>query len=187
LERARMGRLVKSFRIWNCRASDGSAAIEFALIAPVFFMLLMAIIETGLVFFAENTLANGMETAARMIRTGQVQSGGTSQTQFRQIVCDKIDSFMSCDSAHLHIDVRAFSSFGSSGYPDPIDDDGNLNTNLDTFQPGTSCQIVLVRGFYTWQLFTPFFANYFANLGSDTRLLSASVAFRNEPYGANPC
>jgi Flp pilus assembly protein TadG len=181
-----MGRL-KSFRIWNRRRADGSVAVEFAMIAPIFFLLLMAIVETGMVFFAASTLENGMETAARMIRTGQVQAAGTSQSAFRQIVCDNIDTFMSCDASKLHIDVRAFSNFASSSYPAPLDANGNINGNLDNFTPGSSCQVVLVRAFYTWKLFTPGFAQYFANMGNHKRLLSASVAFRNEPYGITPC
>jgi Flp pilus assembly protein TadG len=182
-----MGRIQRSFRIFNRHRAEGHSAVEFALIAPVFFMLLMGIVETGMVYFASSTLQHGMETAARMIRTGQVQGGGTSQTQFRQIVCDEIDAFMSCDPATLHIDVRAFSNFASANFPDALDDEGNMNEDLDSFVPGTSCQVVLVRGFYEWGLITPIFANYFANMGDQTRLISASVAFRNEPYGVSPC
>jgi Flp pilus assembly protein TadG len=184
---ARMGRIRKSFRLWNRRRAEGHSAVEFALIAPVFFMLLMGIVETGMVFFASSTLENGMEVAARMIRTGQVQSGSMSQTAFRQVVCDNINTFMSCDSSKLHIDVRAYTNFASSSYPEPIDENGNLNSNLDNFTPGSSCQVVLVRAFYEWRLFTPGFAQYYANLGNNKRLLSASVAFRNEPYGVTPC
>jgi Flp pilus assembly protein TadG len=182
-----MGRIGKAVRLWNRHRAEGHSAVEFALIAPVFFMLLMGIVETGMVFFASSTLENGMEIAARMIRTGQVQGSGMSQSAFRQVVCDNINTFMSCDASKLHIDVRAFSSFGSSNYQDPIDDDGNLNSDLDNFTPGSSCQVVLVRAFYEWRLFTPGFAQYYANLGSNKRLLSASVAFRNEPYGVTPC
>ena len=42
--------------------------------------------------------------------------------------------------------------------------------------------IVLVRGFYVWQLFTPVFSQYFANMAGNKRLLSSSVAFKNEPF-----
>jgi Flp pilus assembly protein TadG len=186
-KRAGMGRMAEKFRSWNRRRAEGHAAIEFALIAPVFFMLLMGIIETGMVFFADSTLQNGMEVAARMIRTGQVQTGGITQTTFRQIVCNAINSFLSCDPSKLYIDVRAYTNFASSNYPPPLDDDQNLNPNLNGYQVGTSCQVVLVRAFYTWELFTPVFAQYYANMANNTRLISASIAFRNEPYGFAPC
>ena len=42
----------------------GSAAVEFALVAPVFFALLFAIIETGIIFFAGQIL----QTVATRIR-----------------------------------------------------------------------------------------------------------------------
>lgn len=182
-----MGQFREKFRRWNLRRAEGHAAVEFALIAPVFFILLMAIVETGMVYFAESTLENGVEVAARMIRTGQVQAGSMTQAQFRQIVCDNIITFMSCDTSHLQIDVRAFSGFGGASYPAPLDSSGHLKTNLNSYQPGIACQVVLVRAFYTWTLFTPAFAQYFSNMAGDDRLLSAAVAFRNEPYGATPC
>lgn len=182
-----MGRFREKFRRWNLRRAEGHAAVEFALIAPVFFVLLMAIVETGMVYFAESTLENGIETAARMIRTGQVQSGNMTQTQFRQIVCDNIITFMSCDASKLQIDVRAFAGFGGSSYPAALDTNGNLRSDLNAYQPGAACQVVLVRAFYKWTLFTPIFAQYFSNLSDGDRLLAATVAFRNEPYGATPC
>lgn len=182
-----MGRIVKTFHAWNRRRASGMAAVEFAMIAPVFFLLMMAIVETGMVYFAETTLTNGVETAGRMIRTGQVQSGNMTQAAFRQVVCDNIDTFMSCDSAKLYIDIRAFSGFSTAAYPATFDADGHVNPALNAYQPGTSCQVVLVRAFYAWDLFTPLFANYFANLGHTKRLLTASIAFRNEPYGITPC
>ena len=178
-------RIGNSFHAWNRRRASGNAAIEFALIAPVFFLLLMAIVETGMVFFAGATLENGVETAARMIRTGQATA--LTQSQFRQTICNNINTFMACDASTLYIDVRAFSGFGGSSYPTALDANGNLNPNLNSYQTGTACQVVLVRAFYTWSLFTPGFAQYFANMGGTVRLITSSVAFRNEPYGSTPC
>lgn len=72
-------------------AIKGSAAIEFALVAPVFFILLMGTIETGVIFFAQATLQNAVNDTARLVRTGQTgcytTSGGNcqamTQAQFR--------------------------------------------------------------------------------------------------------
>ena len=183
----RMGQFREKFRRWNRRRAEGHAAIEFALIAPVFFMLLMAIIETGMVYFAESALENGVEIAARMIRTGQVQAGNMTQTQFRQVVCDNVNVLLSCDSSKLQLDVRAFSGFGGASYPSALDSGGHLKSDLNAYNPGGSCQVVLVRAFYKWTLFTPIFAAYFSNMAGDDRLLTSAVAFRNEPYGATPC
>ena len=56
----------------------GSAAVEFALVAPMFFGLLFAIIETALVFFSGQVLETIAQDSARAILTGQAQAQGGS-------------------------------------------------------------------------------------------------------------
>jgi Flp pilus assembly protein TadG len=151
-------------------------------------MLTFASIETGLVFFANMTLQNGLEETARLIRTGQAQNQNMTQTQFRQALCDQVKFLLSCDPTDLVIDVRAFTSFGAANYPQAIDANGNLNPNLNAYQTGGSSQItgaqdiILIRTFYEWPLFTPMFSQYYSNLANGKRLISSSAAFRNEPF-----
>ena len=171
------------------RETKGAAGIEFAIIAPVFFMLLWAIFETGLVFFASQTLVHGLQTTSRQIRTGQAASDELTQSQFRTMVCNQVNYLLSCDADKLYIDVQAFSTFGGVGFPAPLKPDGTFdNVNMNHFDIGESgnisggSSIVLVRAFYVWPLFTPVFSHFFANMGTDKRLLSASVAFKNEPF-----
>ena len=58
------------------RNRRGSAAVEFALVAPVFFALLFAIIETAIVFFAGQVLETITQNRARYIMTGTAQNAG---------------------------------------------------------------------------------------------------------------
>ncbi len=178
-------RILKRIR----RETKGAAAIEFAIIAPVFLMLLWSIFETGMVFFASQTLTHALQTTARDIRTGQAQSEQMSQSEYRTAVCDQVSFILSCDADKLYIDVRAFSSFAGVAFPPPLDAEDNFdNVNMNHFEIGESgnisngSSIVLVRGFYVWQLFTPVFGQFFANMSGNKRLLSASVAFKNEPF-----
>jgi hypothetical protein len=171
------------------RETKGAAGIEFAIIAPVFFMMLWAIFETGMVFFAGQTLTHGLQVTSRQIRTGEAASEGLSQSEYRQMVCDQVGYLLSCEADKLYIDVRAFSSFGGVDFPAPLDPEGNFDdVNMDHFDIGESgnisggSSIVLVRAFYVWPLFTPVFSQFFANMPGDKRLLSASVAFKNEPF-----
>ena len=53
----------------------GSAAVEFALVAPMFFALLFAILESALMFFASQVLETVTENSARVVLTGQAQGG----------------------------------------------------------------------------------------------------------------
>jgi len=49
------------------RDRKGSAAVEFALVAPIFFALLFAVLETGFVFFAGQTLETVTQDVARLV------------------------------------------------------------------------------------------------------------------------
>ena len=42
--------------------------------------------------------------------------------------------------------------------------------------------VVLVRAFYTWQVFSPGLDWFLINMAGNYHLLSAASAFRNEPY-----
>ena len=178
-------RILKRIR----RETNGAAAIEFAIIAPVFLALLWAIFETGLMFFAGQTLTHGLQQTARQIRTGQAHSDELSQSAFRDAVCAQVNYLLSCDADKLYLDVRAFSSFAGVDFPPPLKVDQTFdNVNMNHFEIGESgniaggSSIVLVRGFYVWQLFTPVFGQYFATMDGNKRLLSSSVAFKNEPF-----
>lgn len=168
-----------------------SAAIEFAMIAPVLFLFLMGIIETGVIFLAQFTLQGAINDVARQIRTGQVTPANTTVTALRQKICNEIGPFLACDS-NLQIDVEA-STTGFSGvsYQNPVTASNTLNPALNNTWPTsiTYCSVVLVRGFYTWHVFTPFLQPFLANLSNDVHLISVAAAFRNEPYnvGVSGC
>jgi len=168
----------------------GSAAIEFALIAPVFFILLMGTIETGVIFFAQSTLQNAVNDTARMVRTGQTgcftTSGGNcvamTQAQFRTQICSEAsDILQDCNGASLQFDVQAYSSgFSSASNASPLVA-GDLPA-LTVFNVGNACDVVLVRAFYKWPVFTPILGFFLQNVAGGYHLLSTAAAFRNEPY-----
>jgi Flp pilus assembly protein TadG len=167
------------------RAKSGATAVEFSLVALPFFLLLFAIFDVSLIFFASTTLENGIMAAARQIRTGQAQAANMTAQEFRALVCDQVSMLLSCDQ-RLGLDVRKFNNFGSVVLPAALDDDGNLVGNL-AFDPGNAGDVVVVRAFYTWPMMTPTGGTHFTNMSGGHRLLEASLAFRNEPFnGPNP-
>src|ERR1700761_8783774 len=91
------------------RSRAGSAAVEFALVAPVFFALLFAIIEVSIMFFASQVLETVAQEGAREILTGQAQTAGLTQTQFQTYVCNQIPAVLNCNN--LYVDVESYSSF----------------------------------------------------------------------------
>ncbi len=187
-------RFVGNFRIrglslsrdMRARAQSGSAALEFAIIGPVFFLFLLGIIETGIIFFGNSTLQFAADDVSRQVRTGQVQSANLTAAQFRTIVCNDIGSLLPCNG-NLQIDVETFSNFTGASMTPPLDANGNLNPNLNKFNPGSACQVGIVRLFYTWHIITPLLQPLLGNLPGGNHLLTASGAFRNEPFSGTSC
>jgi Flp pilus assembly protein TadG len=161
------------------RNRRGSAAIEFALVAPVFFALLFAIIETAIMFFASQVLETITQDSARMILTGQAQIASYTQAQFQTYVCSQIPALFSC--GNVYVDVESYSSFSSVNISSQIDGSKNFINNMQ-YSPGGPGDIVVVRLFYQWPLFVTGLGYNISNLSGNQRLLVATAAFRNEPY-----
>lgn len=162
------------------RNRRGSAAVEFALVAPVFFALLFAIIETAIVFFAGQVLETVTQDSARMIMTGQAQTGGYSQSDFKTYVCGRITVLFDCTNG-ISIDVQSYSAFSSVSISNPIDGGKNF-VPPNNYSPGGPGDIVVVRLFYQWPLIVTGLGYNISNLTGSKRLLTATAAFRNEPY-----
>jgi len=158
----------------------GSAAIQFSMIAAPFFMMLFAIIETALIFFAQAALETATQDTARLLMTGQAQTAGYSQTQFKTALCNNLASFFDCTNG-IYINVQSFASFASVTVTNPIDSSGNF-VNSFQYTPGGSGSIVLVQTFYLWPLFVTGLGYNIGNVNGHYRLLAATAAFRNEPY-----
>jgi Flp pilus assembly protein TadG len=158
----------------------GSAAVEFALVAPLFFALLFAIIETAIMFFANQALESMAQNAARSVLTGQAQAAGWDAATFKGNFCKATTPIFTC--ANVSMDVQSYPTFASINIANPIDANGNSvvpPTNYSTGGPG---DIVVVRFFYPWQLFVTGLGYNISNMSGSKRLLAATVAFRNEPY-----
>ena len=161
------------------RQEDGSAAIEFGLVALPFLALVFAIIETAIVFFAGQTLETAVADSSRLIMTGQAQTQGLSKDTFKDKVCAKIYGLFNC-SAGIHVDVQTFTSFSSVNLSNPVDSIGKLDTSKFKFQPGGPNDIVVVRLIYQWPVYVSLLG--LSDMAGGKRLMVATAAFRNEPY-----
>jgi Flp pilus assembly protein TadG len=156
----------------------GSAAVEFALIAPLFLALLFAILETGIMFFAGQYLETITQQSARMILTGQAQTGALTQAQFQSHVCSQVVALFDCNN--IYADVESYSSFQTVTINSQIDS-GAFVDDMQ-YNPGGPGDVVVVRLFYQWPQFVSGLGYNVTNLNNNYRLLSATAAFRNEPY-----
>jgi Flp pilus assembly protein TadG len=163
------------------RDRDGASALEFAIVAPFFFGLLFAILETALMFFASQVLETVTQNAVRMILTGQAQSASYQQADFRQYVCNQIPAAMfSC--SNIVVNVQSFPSFSSATFNNPFDANCQVLSSNIQYNPGGPGDVVLVQVSYPWQLFVTGLGYNIANCPNKQRLLKACAAFQNEPY-----
>lgn len=175
------------------RSRRGSAAVEFAFIAPLFFVLLFAIIETALMFFAAQVLETGTQDSARLMYTNQAQNNAMTQAAFETDLCNRIKVLFSCSGGSgvtgLTVSVKSYpagTAIPSSDLADPIAS-GSFTGQRAYVLPNPG-DTVLIRTFYQWPLFVTRLGYNIANLGSGTsnarRLLAATTAFRVEPNGS---
>lgn len=159
----------------------GSAAVEFAFIAPLFFGLLFAILDVAMIFFAGQTLETATQMSARLILTGQAQNGNYTQAQFKQDFCNYIVALINCQN--VYVDVRSYSSFENIALYNPVSN-GQFSTSGYSYSPGKSGDVVVVRAFYQWPIFVPTFGfnPSTPGLSGNINLLTATAAYRNEPY-----
>ena len=167
-----------SLRRFRCNA-DGVAAVEFALIAAPFFALLFAILETALVFMAQQALQTATTETARLIMTGQAQNQNMTASQFQQALCTNATTLFSCSG--LYVNVQTFTSFSSMTQMNPLQNGTFVTSNMN-FMPGGPGEIVLVQAFYQWPVWLAPLGFNLSNMSGDSRLLMATAVFRNEPY-----
>jgi Flp pilus assembly protein TadG len=162
------------------RKEDGAAAIEFGIVALPFLLLVFAIIETSMVFFAGQTLETAVADSSRLIMTGQAQAKGFDQGAFKQAVCARIYGLFDCQNG-VYVDVKTYTNFAGIDLTPPLDAEGKLQGNT-SYQPGGPSNIVVVRLYYQW----PIYVSVLQNMSGNNRLLIATAAFRNEPFDTPP-
>jgi Flp pilus assembly protein TadG len=165
------------------RNERGSTAVEFAIIAPIFFFLMFVIAQTALIFVAEQVLDNAVFETARLIRTGQAQDANMTKSDFQNAVCGRVSIFINCSGADFYLDVKSYATFGDMAMSKPVDAQEKF-TDAGTFQFGSANDIVVVRAYYQWPTSNIFGSLSLKNMTNGKRLIGSFAAFRNEPFTA---
>jgi Flp pilus assembly protein TadG len=173
-------------RLRSCKTfigeKRGAAAVEFALVAAPFLALLVALLQTALVFFAGRVLDETTEEASRYILTGQAQTANMTQSGFATWVCGKTFALFNCKN--FMINVQNYASFAAANTGTPsltFDSKGNV-TNTWNYAPGNPGDIVVVQVMYQWPVYLGPLGFNLANMANGNRLLLSTAVFKNEPY-----
>lgn len=180
------------------KSRDGAAAIEFAILAIPYFMIVFAIIETFVAFMGEQLFVNAVDTMSRKLRTGQI-SKDIKEADFRKEFCGEVSILITCSAEEiatpqkLYIDLRTFATFALIPATLPLQPVGqyyDLDKSQMGFLPGGPKTINMLRVYYRWQVVTDIIRPYLTKIrpadGSMPShfLIVATDAFQNEDYPA---
>lgn len=160
-----------SIRSVTSRLRKGSTAVEMALVAPVFFLLLMGMTEIALMLTAQQLLENATFNTSRLAKTGFSTTGQTQAQTVGQILNNELQSFGTLiDVSKVTMTSTSYTSFSNIG-----------TAGQGTSGMGTAQQVVVYTVSYPWKLFTPMLSAIIGTNGNVT--LTSGIVVRNEPYG----
>lgn len=167
-----------SWNNWR-KDEDGAAALEFAFLSIPFFIFIIGIIEVALMFASASIMEGAVNDAARLVRTGQLQTmPGDSEQAFLDEICDHA-IIMEC--ARFQYFVTTLESFEEAdGELPTLDEEGNLEDV--GFTLGGAGDVVMIRVTYLYEMMTPMLGNLFTNYPGRKRLMMSTVVLQTEPY-----
>ena len=95
------------------KTQDGSSLVEFALLAPVFFLMVFAIIELGLAVWEKNSVAADGREAARYAAVRGATSGRTA-------TADSVTTYVKKRSSLDTSAVRVYTTWSPNKRPGSI-------------------------------------------------------------------
>lgn len=158
---ARLMRVVRDRR--------GAAAVEFAIVAPLFIWLLMAIIEFGIIVHISSLANYAANNAARMAKTGSLYGGtGTRQQIIENTVRNTLQNWVS-NSSDLTVTPTSFGSFSDVGF------------TTGTAGLGSGGQVVLYSIVLRRHVLTPIFGDLISR-GTGYVNIRSTVLTQNEAF-----
>jgi Flp pilus assembly protein TadG len=148
-------------RLPTAPSTCGTTLLEFALVLPIFVLLLLAIADFARLFYVEMTLQNAVREAGRYAITGNhvpdPNHQGQTLSRVKSITQIAQQAAMGLDVSNLQI-VSVNGGSGNAG------------------GPGDTVTISLATNL---KLLTPIIAQFFKN---GVYSFTVSVSFRNEPF-----
>lgn len=154
--------------------NEGVTAVEFAMVAPVLFLLIFGIIEFGLIFATQSALEGATSAAARTHKAlARRNSNGANANQIEALVVRYGGGLVK--AGPLRVTARRLpGGWGTSSMPN-----GNSVKN-NSGQTGRTGQIIQYRVYYDYSVNTPMLGQL---LGGRRKVISmqASTVVQNEP------
>jgi Flp pilus assembly protein TadG len=93
-------------------SEEGITTLEFAIIAPVFLLMIMGIIEFAMIMFTSSVMESATNNTARFGKTGYVAPGTTSrEQQIAANVAARTNGLLNPE--RITIATKVYSNFGN--------------------------------------------------------------------------
>lgn len=173
-----MKHFLKKFR----RDDAGSAAIEFAIMFPIFFFILLSAVEVGMMTIRSALLERALDVVVRDIRltTGQAPT----HSQIREAVCNETNVVPDCTN-NLALEMYLVDPRSWTDIPTTVACTNRTEevAPVTTFQNGMDNELMILRACAKYE---PMFVDYGISAfmdhdsAGDTALI-ARAAFVQEP------
>jgi hypothetical protein len=178
-------------RLW--RSNEGIATLEFALIAPMFLLTIMAVIEFAMIMFTMTVMESATDNTARLGKTGYTAGGSSRQSQIVANLASRTTGLL--DPSKITITSEVYPVFTDVNQPEPcltpkcgagvagvdytdVNGNGQWDSDMGVAGLGNAGDIVVYTVSYPWPIMTPIVA---AIIGK-TFTITVRTVVQNEPY-----
>jgi len=166
------------------RENRAVAAVEFALIAPIFFASVFCIVETSIDYYIIATLDGIVEQVSLPLQTGVPQLAGLQSWQFKQTyVCPLVKGFLNCSNLIVNIQSNFGNAYGNNGFSPPPSPPLSDST-FASYCPGSGGYSTTVTISYPVSQITGIWSSAGTSVngaGQTVRIFQASVGFILQP------
>jgi Flp pilus assembly protein TadG len=169
---------------------SAATALEFAMVVPVFLVLVIETFQLGLYFYTSASLNYATSEAARQILTGAVGQQGLTAAQFlTNVLCPALPGSMSCANVVTNVvnvpeaiapgGFYSFLNANQTGIAPPA----VMENSQTSFCPGSTGSYVYLQVYYAMPVLSPIWMAFAVSWnGGNVHFVSASAAFKNEPF-----
>lgn len=195
------------------RNHDGAAVVEFAIVAPAFIGLVLAILYTAMIFLAQQMLETTAQSASRLLLTGSAQTMkmangdvGMTASDFKNAICNgatgtdvngntvtipaMLPSMLSCSRLTVNVNTATAYNVSSTAAPTfTYNSQGVITSTGTSYSPQSSgngqSQIVVLQLIYLWPTGTGPLGLNLVNQPNSNRMLMATSVQTTEAYTCN--
>jgi hypothetical protein len=181
----------------------GAVALEFAVLAVPFLLLVLGAMEIGYDYFVQAALDNAVNLAARGVQVGaqQIANGESGADFVKTSVCPALGGLLNCDQ--LYVAVTPISAGTGTDYYDYLSANppslanvtgtgGGAVGGADPVHTGNGCQVMILEAYYLGPTFLgtliPSFSVVSPLPGAGGRLVHVTYSgagFINENFGGS--